>query len=958
MNNKLKRKSISTQFIFLASILLLAFAAGSTVLVVRQKEITADYAQYRAQVREKAQLLSTIDKSMNRAFLQARGFIAFDSEDMYNEAASQQKSIEENLDRLSGLAADRRERTFVNEATVMLNTYFNQTLPYFKDIYDKKGIEGVRSSPERKAASKSIEQMQKELDDYQNELTKDLNTQYDDTSSDMQKSQTFFILFLAFTVVILLLLTRVLLNKFVKPLSQLAYTASEIAAGKEMPMTFDEHRRDEIGMLSQAFYKMVSTLQNNEQELTAQNEELIAQQDELHSQQDELQHALELTKEREGELELRNLFVHGLTNSLHKQEVLTSAVTNMSRVMKADHGFIMLTDEKTHASFGLSSSSVKQMMENLHNNYIDHVQKTKKCMVVKRECIEHERLYHRQTFYLYDVIVPVLSSQGDMLAYMFYSRYADEYTEHELQTFEILAKQITIALEKIYIYEESEHDRLLSQDILNSIQEGMQLVDTSGTILQVNTKTSELFQYEHQSGLLQLSRDQWLDALSQKVENIEELRQYVKAICKGEQVEKSFVYYLHTEGKRKVIKVYSEYVYRNRQMFGVLFVHRDITKEFEVDQMKSEFVSTVSHELRTPLASVLGFTELMLNKTLKEERQKKYLTTIYQEAQRLTSLINDFLDVQRMEAGKQTYDKKYQDILPLIKQVIEVQNIQTSKHEFNMISDQEHFTVMGDKDKLLQLFNNVISNAVKYSPDGGNVTVKVYQKEHAVYIDIQDEGIGIPSEALGHLFTKFYRVDNSDMRKIGGTGLGLAIVKEIVKAHGGDITVQSEWKKGTTFTIVLPLLHEVQYDEEMMISANDNRKSVVIVEDDKSLATLLQVELKESGFHVRYFNSGEDALNSIHQQKPEVVVLDIMLGENKLDGWDVLRHLKENTETEKIPILISSALDERSKGLELGVCEFLIKPYQPSKLSKTILQLLLKKQEHEGEIMIPSDKEE
>ncbi|MFP7734880.1 response regulator [Priestia aryabhattai] len=88
------------------------------------------------------------------------------------------------------------------------------------------------------------------------------------------------------------------------------------------------------------------------------------------------------------------------------------------------------------------------------------------------------------------------------------------------------------------------------------------------------------------------------------------------------------------------------------------------------------------------------------------------------------------------------------------------------------------------------------------------------------------------------------------------------------------------------------------------------------------------LKIKESGFHVRYFNNGEDALNSIHQQKPEVVVLDIMLGENKLDGWDVLRHLKENTETEKIPILISSALDERSKGLELGVCEFLIKPYQ------------------------------
>ena len=188
------------------------------------------------------------------------------------------------------------------------------------------------------------------------------------------------------------------------------------------------------------------------------------------------------------------------------------------------------------------------------------------------------------------------------------------------------------------------------------------------------------------------------------------------------------IYHITAPVKR-VIQVYFEELYRGNKKFGTLFVHRDITKAHEVDQMKSEFVSTVSHELRTPLASVLGFTELMLNKKLKPERQQKYLHTIYQEAKRLTALINDFLDVQRMESGKQTYEKKYEDIVPIIDQVVDTYRVNHPHHTFIIKKKTDNTSVLGDDDKLTQVFNNLLSNAVKYSPDGGEIKVKVYEKE-------------------------------------------------------------------------------------------------------------------------------------------------------------------------------------------------------------------------------------
>jgi PAS domain S-box-containing protein len=510
------------------------------------------------------------------------------------------------------------------------------------------------------------------------------------------------------------------------------------------------------------------------------------------------------------------------------------------------------------------------------------------------------------------------------------------------------------------LIEQSEGERLLTQNILDTIKEGILLVDPTGRVIQVNEKMCDLIGTSP-SEIIDKKYGEWIEELANSTNDGAEVTKFFEQILfHGKVSEQSMVYHQQAPAER-VIQVYCEVLERDGKKIGTVMVHRDISKEYEVDLMKSEFVSTVSHELRTPLASVLGFTELILNKELKPERQKKYLTTIYQEAKRLTALINDFLDVQRMEAGKQTYEKKYVDVAPILEDIIETYQLNNPTHEIHLERGTDQTTVYGDKDKLAQVFNNILSNAIKYSPNGGKIFVHLFADGSQLKIAIKDEGLGIPADALDKLFTKFYRVDNSDRRKIGGTGLGLAIVKEIVKAHEGDITAESAPGDGSVFTIIFPLVvgiaKEVHELNPQDIPNQAGKVNVVVVEDDISHANLLQTELQESNFYVKVFSNAESALAAVKVEHPDVIVLDIMLGENTMTGWDFIKHVKTIDELKRIPIFISSALDDKEKGMALGANEYLIKPYPPSKLSKFIFQTLLEK-DLNGQIHIPSQNED
>jgi len=251
-------------------------------------------------------------------------------------------------------------------------------------------------------------------------------------------------------------------------------------------------------------------------------------------------------------------------------------------------------------------------------------------------------------------------------------------------------------------------------------------------------------------------------------------------------------------------------------------VQSDITERKEMERLKDELVSTVSHELRTPLTSLRGFAELMLKRSFPPEKQRKFLQVIHSESMRLTELINDFLDLQRIEAGRQTYEFEDMALIPLLHETIAIFNLENGKHSLHLDAPDALPRVYMDSARIKQVLTNLLSNALKFSPQGGRITVGAKLEEDMVKVWIADQGIGIPAEALPNLFHKFFRVNNADTRSIGGTGLGLALVKEIVKAHRGRIWAESLVGVGSTFFFTLPVADTTMDTRPLLLSPRTN----------------------------------------------------------------------------------------------------------------------------------------
>jgi len=224
----------------------------------------------------------------------------------------------------------------------------------------------------------------------------------------------------------------------------------------------------------------------------------------------------------------------------------------------------------------------------------------------------------------------------------------------------------------------------------------------------------------------------------------------------------------------------------------------------ESERTKSELVSNVSHELRTPLASVLGFSALMLDRELPPDEMRRYLEVIRTEARRLAELLNDLLDLQRIEQGTLELRLDEVDLNDLLAAQITLYSAQSGDHELQLDPAEESLVVYGDRDRLAQVIGNLLSNAIKYSPDGGTVRVSASLVGNEAWIWVHDEGLGIPADHQQRIFTKFFRGDVGRVRGISGTGLGLVLSRQIVEAHGGEIGFESVEEEGSTFWLQLP----------------------------------------------------------------------------------------------------------------------------------------------------------
>jgi len=938
IGQSIKRKITSMMVISLALILIGAFIVPlSTFQIVREYDRTTN------RLNASQEHIVNISNHTNEIILRVRGYFAYLDNYEYEQIFKAKEKLDQSIVSLKSTPLTDEEQDLVQRVESFFDKYIKDVLPKGAAFAEKGDYESLRklitlgaNNPVNEIilyAQESEEQIRAQLKHENERLLKTLFLQ-----------GIYFIVYIIIVLIFSVVITRKLATDIGNPLKRLSKYALNYTKGETIQADVLD-RKDEIGLLSRSLDSMIYEIQEKEEELLAQNEELQAQQDELQAQQEELQKALGKMEENEVYLNKRNLLTQSLANTLDKRELLDSIIRNVVEITRSDKGILLLMNEpQDYAAYGISQKEASQFVDGFGESGAIRSLYSKELYVRERDATLGEKGYVADIMNAYDIFVPLYRGNGDIMACLVLTRVGSAIDHREEQEIAGLAGQISLSLEKLEMFEATEEQWKMTQDMLNTIQEGVQLMKLDGQSLHVNQKLYDLMELPYEDSKLNgvLLQD-YLALLASRVEDSGPLFEFIRSALKGETDQAQSMNYVIKNEEPRYIQIYWEPIYRNKQKFGILLVHRDITKEHEVDRMKSEFVSTVSHELRTPLASILGFSELLLHRELKPERQHKYMATIHQEAKRLTQLVNDFLDLQRMENGIQYYELKPLDLIPLVEEVRELQQAGTAKHRIVWTTSHEEMTVLGDRDKLFQVLVNLVSNAIKYSPAGGDILISSRQEGDRLWIDITDEGLGIPEQALPNLFTKFYRVDNSDRREIGGTGLGLAIVKEIVNQHHGDISVKTQLGEGSTFSVILPI-HKISAVETTLgqssQSMQDSSLNVMLVENDHSLSVMLQDELVERGYRTSVFSDGNSAIRAMEAHRPDILVLDLKLSP-ELSGWEVIEQMKASERLRDIPIIISSAFEEKDKALQWDISHFLIKPYVPVKLIEAIENMTL-----------------
>ncbi|MDM9382109.1 PAS domain S-box protein [Chlorogloeopsis sp. ULAP01] len=481
---------------------------------------------------------------------------------------------------------------------------------------------------------------------------------------------------------------------------------------------------------------------------------------------------------------------------------------------------------------------------------------------------------------------------------------------------------------------------------LESAVEGISLLDKQGRYLKVNPAYANMvgYQSEEMIGMewvLTVHTDDWekLSAAYQQMLTNGKAEIEARAVRKdGSVFDKQVV----------MVKAYDQ-----QQFIGHYCFMKDISDRREVERLKDEFVSVVNHELRTPLTSISGALDLLASGILQTQPEdaQRMLNIAASNTDRLVRLINDILDIERIESGKIQMTKQSCDSADLIRQSVELMEEMAAQAGVTISVSPLSVRLWADPDRIIQVLTNLLSNAIKFSPPGSTIWLSAEEgtgdreiifSSPSILFKVRDQGRGIPAEKLETVFERFGQVDASDSRQKGGTGLGLAICRSILQHHGGQIWAESTLGEGSTFFFTLPILPEedtetrghgdtenysppLSLSPPLPLSPSPTPPLVLQCDDDPSVRVVVQTMLEQKGYRVLAVGSGQEAVEEATANHPDAIILNLMMP--GMDGWETLAILKQQPHTQNIPVIIlSGLLPDASKGLPEGVSDWIVKP--------------------------------
>lgn len=547
-----------------------------------------------------------------------------------------------------------------------------------------------------------------------------------------------------------------------------------------------------------------------------------------------------------------------------------------------------------------------------------------------------------------------------------------KFDEEDVHLLTMFARQAAIAIENARLFDQAQREigerRKVEQEIRHQKEYFEALLvnnpvavvtaNLSGSIVSWNPMAEKLFGYS-QGEVIGKSLD---DIVASHASIREEATGFTKEVFEVGRLQ-STTRRIRKDGSMVDVELLALPVIVGGKNVGFIAIYHDISERVRAEeelrqskeaaeaasQAKSTFLANMSHELRTPLNAIIGFTRLVKRRSgdALPQKQADNLDKVLDSADHLLDLINDVLDLSKIEAGRIDVQLTSFNIGSLVEACLETVQplVRSPQLKLKMKVESGLPPVYTDQEKVRQILINLLGNAIKFTKKG-SVTVTVKRQKEQLNLAVADTGIGIPKEDLERIFEEFQQADTSSTRKFGGTGLGLSISRHLAHLLNGEITVESNEGKGSTFTVILPLRYVAveeatkapdPTDREEAEKSEEHLPLILAIDDDLNTLYLLKENLAEAGYRVIGVENGKKGLTKARSLQPKAIILDILLPNES--GWEILSELKADPVTQDIPVIVLSIVDDVERGYRLGAYDYLVKPCDRDKLMRVLEDL-------------------